>query len=121
MKLKHILFNPKYYQGSLYGSGIFPFWLYIAFWGKPVYKFTRRLGFNRYFSLMSANIIGSASHAKFFSNGILDIPTFIISLITMTILFEIGHRKPKYGVILSIAVLFTGIEISNNITKYLIN
>jgi hypothetical protein len=94
MKIKHLLFNPKYFSGSLYGVGVFPFWLYIAFYGKPVYRFSRkRLNLSRFFSLMMANIPGSAFHVGFFKHGWTDVVGFVISLVTMTWTFTFMHQK----------------------------
>ena len=83
-----ILYNKKYRKGSLYGAGIFPFWIYIKFFGKPVYKLCRRIGINRFFSLMGANVLGSLSHVGFFST--FDLKTvvyFIGSLFLLTGIF----------------------------------
>ena len=63
------LYNPIYGgRKSLYGAGVFPFWIYIKYFGKPVYKKARKIGLNTYFSLMAANILGSLAHVGFFIN-----------------------------------------------------
>ena len=64
--LRRLLYNKKYANGSLYGGGIFPFWLYIKFFGKPVYKFCRRMGMTKYISLTFAHTLGALAHVGFF-------------------------------------------------------
>jgi len=115
MKPMHVLFNPKYSRNSLYGAGIFPFWLYIAFFGKPVYKFSRKLGMNQFFSLMMANILGSLCHVTFFANGLVEIPAFIISLLTMASAFW-SINKEKH--IQAFVVLIVGVVVWTHITTY---
>lgn len=88
-----ILFNKKYTKGSLYGAGVFPFWLYIKFFGSPVYKFCRKRGLPEIPSLMGANILGSCFHVSFFASGFRDVPAFFISLITMALIFHFMHMK----------------------------
>ncbi len=88
------LYNPIYAgRNSIYGASVFPFWIYIKYFGKPVYKKARKLGANTYFSLMAANILGSLAHVRFFINGTAStILWFIGSLILCSgILFGI-HR-----------------------------
>lgn len=99
MKLHDILVNKKYTSGSLYGYGIFPYWLYVKFIGKPIYKFMRRRKVPVFHSLMAANIIGSGFHVGWFSDGILDIAPFIISLLTMAYTFQtMNNDKPFHAV-----------------------
>lgn len=104
--INHILFNPKYAKGSLYGAGIFPFWLYIKFFGKPVYLFSRKLGMNKYFSLMMANIPGSVFHAHFFDSGIIDLIPFIISLFSCAGCFYFFNKKKHF---LGFAIFIIGL------------
>lgn len=92
-KLKLILFNPKYNRGSLYGGGYFIFWIYIKYFGKPMYKASRRLGFNKFFSLMYANILGSLAHVGFFiwptkNNALI----FIASLVICSAFFYLANK-----------------------------
>ena len=115
MKPMHVLFNPKYSRNSLYGAGVFPFWLYIAFFGKPVYKFSRKLGMNQFFSLMMANILGSVVHVGFFSNGLVEIPAFIISLLTMASGFWFMNKEKR---IQAFVVLVIGCVIWTHTTEY---
>lgn len=91
--VNRFFYNPKYRIGSLYGAGVFPFWLYIKFFGVPVYRFSRKLGLNKYFSLVMANILGSLTHVSFFSNGVSDILPFFISLFSCGGVFYLLHRK----------------------------
>lgn len=96
--IKRIIFNPKYAKGSLYGAGVFPFWIYIKFFGKPVYSFSRKLGMNKYFSLMMANILGSATHVNFFESGVIDFIPFFISLFSCSGCFYLFNvKKPFIG------------------------
>ena len=94
--IRRFLFNKKYSRGSIYGAGVFPFWIYIKFYGKPVYRLSRKLGLNVFFSLMMANILGSAFHVGFF---IIAKPMtfvwFIISLIIFTNVFYWNHRRNR--------------------------
>ena len=94
MKLSKILYNDDYAQNSLYGAGIFPFWLYVKYFGKPVFKFCRRkLKFPMYWAIMAANILGSAAHVGFFIGGFVkSIIPFLISLFIMTSLFWAFHK-----------------------------
>lgn len=97
-RLVSILFNKKYCKGSLYGAGIFPFWLYIKFFGKPVYKIARKKGFNVYFSIMCANVLGSASHVNFFIHrNPLSLIYFLLSLLLFTTIFYVFHKRRKNG------------------------
>lgn len=81
-------------KNSLYGAGVFPFSIYIKYFGKPVYKKARKLGANTYFSLMAANILGSLIHVSFFINGTpIKILWFIGSLILFTSLFFRLHKR----------------------------
>lgn len=88
------LYNPIYGgRKSLYGVGVFPFWIYIKYFGKPVYKKARKLGINTYFSLMAANILGSLAHVNFFINGTAStILWFIGSLILFAGIFFGIHK-----------------------------
>ena len=88
------LYNPIYGgRKSLYGAGVFPFWIYIKYFGKPVYKKARKIGANTYFSLMSANILGSLAHVNFFINGTAStILWFIGSLILFSGIFFGIHK-----------------------------
>ena len=98
-RLVSALFNKKYCRGSLYGAGIFPFWLYIKFFGKPVYKMARKKGLNVYFSIMCANVLGSAFHVKFFIHQKpLSWVCFLLSLLFFTTFFYVFHtRRRKNG------------------------
>jgi hypothetical protein len=91
-KFKTLMFNPAYTQGSLYGAGLFPCWLYIKYFGKPMYVRARRLGCNKYFSLMAANILGSGFHVDWFNNGWEDVIPFIASLIIFTTFMTITRK-----------------------------
>lgn len=84
---------------SLYGSGVFPFWLYIKFFGKPVYKFARKkLKLNVYFSINCAHVLGAFIHAIFplitgtettlFQFSL----TFVISFLIFPPLFYLTHK-----------------------------
>jgi hypothetical protein len=117
MKPMHIIFNPKYSRKSLYGAGIFPFWLYIAFFGKPVYKFSRKLGLNQFFSLMMANILGSLCHVTFFANGLIEIPAFIISLFTMASAFWFINKEKHFY---AFTILIVGVLAWTNVTSYVV-
>lgn len=117
MKLSHIIFNRKYSSGSLYGFGVFPFWLYIAFFGKPIYKLSRKIGLNQFFSLMMANILGSVFHVNFFSSGLYDIPAFIISLFTMASVFWLFNNN-RMLTVLPIGAL--GVFLWTHATEYTI-
>lgn len=91
--VKSTLVNKKYTQGSLYGSGIFPFWLYIKFFGKPLYKKARRYHIPAFFSLMIANIPGSLAHVSFslhFNKW--TILLFIMSLLIFPGLMWLNHK-----------------------------
>lgn len=91
--LMPILYNKRYSYRSLYGSGIFPYWLYIKYYGKPAYVFSRKRGLNVYFSLMVANIPGSMFHVSFFKDGTLsELLWFVISLVIFTSLFYGVHK-----------------------------
>lgn len=92
--ISRLLYNPAYGGiKSLYGAGIFPFWLYIKYFGRPMYKRGRKLGFNKYFSLMMANILGSLFHVRFFINAdIISIYLFIGSLIIFSGIFYLIHK-----------------------------
>jgi hypothetical protein len=103
--IKGILVNKKYSRGSLYGAGIFPFWLYIKFFGKPVYLFSRKLGMNKYFSLMMANILGSAFHVNFFESGVIDFIPFFISLFSCAGCFYLFNVKKPF---LAFAIFMAG-------------
>ena len=89
------LYNPIYGgRKSLYGAGVFPFWIYVKYFGKPVYKKARKFGINTYFSLMFANILGSLAHVNFFINGeFKDIIYFVISLLICATVFFILHKR----------------------------
>jgi len=94
-RIVNILYHPYYSKGSLYGAGVFPFWLYIKYFGKPVYKFCRkRLKLPKFFSVMASNLLGSAAHVGFFVSGFswALILVFLISLFGMTLLF-MGFNK----------------------------
>ena len=102
MKIKNILFNKQYAKGSLYGVGVFPFWIYIKYFGKPVFKFCRRkLKLPRYWSIMASNILGSVAHVGFFLDGfnLKYIILFVGSLFIMTSLFWFTHILYQKGVI----------------------
>jgi len=90
-----ILFNRRYAKGSLYGGGIFPFWLYIKFYGKPSYRFSRKLGLNKFMSLMVTNIPGSLFHIGFFLDGLTlgNIIGFIISIVIFPYIFYFYHKN----------------------------
>lgn len=94
-KIKNILYNPVYGRvNSLYGAGIFPFWIYIKYYGKPAYKLARRIGLNKYFSLMCANILGSLFHVSFFIKyNTIILCWFFISLILFSGIFYFIHKK----------------------------
>ncbi len=93
------LYNPKYAgRKSLYGAGIFPFWIYIKYFGKPIYKKARKVGLNTYFSLMAANILGSLSHVKFFLNPKPEsVLYFIWSLILFAGIFYGIHKLRRFA------------------------
>jgi len=89
-----IFLNKEYSRGSLYGAGIFPFWIYIKLFGKPFYKIARNLKCNKYFSLMSANLLGSAAHVNFFEkyDSVYTYIGFVGSLFLMTTIFYLFNK-----------------------------
>lgn len=83
--LRHAIYNKKYSKGSLYGLGIFPFWLYVKYFGKPVYRLCRKIGLPKYLSFCGAHTLGALFHINFFI--IYDLSTSIILLIASYIIF----------------------------------
>lgn len=104
-----ILYNKKYANGSLYGGGVFPFWLYIKFFGNPVYKLCRKRGLSKIPSLMAANIPGSCFHVSFFSSGLRDVPAFIVSLVMMALIFHFLNEGKTLKVMLVASIGLWGI------------
>ena len=90
----NFLYNPNYAGSqSLYGAGIFPFWIYIKYFGKPMYRKARKVGLNKYLSLMIANILGSLAHVKFFINPEPESTLYFIgSLILFAGIFYLIHK-----------------------------
>ena len=90
----NILYNKKYSKNTLYGGGIFPFWIYSKYFGRPVYKKARKAGINVYFSIMCANILGSLFHVHSFKNMELELVLyFILSLLIFTSIFYAIHKS----------------------------
>ena len=95
MKVPKWLYREDLNRGSLYGAGVFPFWIYVKYFGKPVFKFCKRkLKFPTYWAIMATNILGSAFHVGFFLGGFTMkmIILFLSSLFIMTSLFWIFHK-----------------------------
>jgi len=89
-----VLYNKKYSKNVLYGGGIFPFWIYLKYFGRPVYKKARKAGINIYFSIMCANVLGSLFHVHFFSRMDLEsVIYFMLSLLICTSLFYGIHKS----------------------------
>lgn len=94
--MKNIFYNSNYDNKPLYGCGIFPFWIYLKYFGRPVYKFSRKkLKFNVYFSIFNSHFLGAFIHAtpfllegKYFSSLIFFISSFII----FPFLFYLLHK-----------------------------
>lgn len=78
-------------------------------------NFSRKLGLNQFFSLMMANILGSVVHVGFFSNGLVEIPAFIISLLTMASGFWLMNKEKQ---IQAFVVLVIGCVIWTHTTEY---
>lgn len=93
--MNKILYNKDYAKGSLYGFGIFPYWLYVKYLGKPIYKYCRRRKFSKYFSLNCAHVFGAAFHASFFLGAESlnsQLVKFIISFFVFPPLFWFIHK-----------------------------
>jgi hypothetical protein len=88
-----ILYNRKYASNSLHGAGYFPFWIYIKYFGKPVYKLARKAGINIFFSIMASCTLGSLLQVGFFiiySRTLIFI--FIALLLITTIAIYTVHK-----------------------------
>lgn len=91
----YILYNKNYANKSIYGAGYFPYWVYVKYFGKPMFKLGKKLKFNTYFSLMLSHILGAVAHSGFFINGFtyLNCSFFIVSMIIFPFIFLNLHKK----------------------------
>lgn len=94
-----ILYNKKYGGNVLYGGGIFPFWLYLKFFGRPVYKFCRKkLNLPPFIALSMAHTLGGVAHVfvpifngSYFAGFI----KLLISYMVFTPLFWVVHKTRR--------------------------